>query len=102
MILANSIWYTSSVVPMASNQHEKIAVSYLIGTSLSLGIAWALMKPFGMAGAATALLFIDCSMVWLVLRVALRQLSDTPRAFAGSMLSIPNFGPLLRRAKNEA
>jgi hypothetical protein len=39
-------------------------------------------------------------MVGLVLRVALGQLSDTFGNFAGSMLSIPNVGPILRRTKN--
>jgi O-antigen/teichoic acid export membrane protein len=99
VVLANSFWGTSSVVPMASNQHEKIAVGYIIGTSLSLALAWALLKPFGTAGAAIALLVIDCSMVWLVLRVALRQLSDEPGPFARSMLSMPNFGFLFQLAK---
>jgi O-antigen/teichoic acid export membrane protein len=101
VILANSFWYTSSVVPMASNQHQKIAFGYMVGTLLSLGLALALMKHFGMVGAAVALLCIDCSMVWLVLRVALRQLSDTPGQFASSMLSIPDLGPMFRRAKGE-
>lgn len=100
VILANSFWGTSSVVPMASNQHEKIAVGFLIGTSLSIGLAWMLLKPFGTAGAAIALLVIDCSMVWLVLRVALRQLSDTAGQFARSMLTMPDFGLLLQYAKN--
>jgi O-antigen/teichoic acid export membrane protein len=100
VIVANSIWYTSSVVPMASNRHAKIAIGYVIGTFFSLALAWVLMKPFGMAGAAAALLVIDCIMVGLVLRVALGQLSDTFGNFAGSMLSIPNVGPILRRTKN--
>lgn len=99
VILANSFWYTSSVVPMASNQHEKIAVGYITGTFVSLGLAWALMKPFGISGAAAALLCIDCTMVLLVLRTALTQLSDTPSGFMNSMLSVPSFGP--RRSKGE-
>ncbi len=101
VVLANSFWYTSSVVPMAANQHEKIALAYMIGTLLSLGFAWPLMKRFGIAGAATALLCIDAAMVWLVLRVALRQLLDTPRAFTSSMLSVPSLGPLWRRMRGD-
>lgn len=90
VILANSFWYTSSVVPMAANQHEKIAVAYMVGTSLSLGFAWSLMAKFGTAGAAAALLCIDAGMAWLVLHVALRQLADTPAEFASAMFSVPN------------
>ena len=99
VILANSVWYTSSVVPMASNQHQKIASAYMIGTLLSLGLALPLMRAFGITGAAAALLCIDCSMVWLVLRTALTQLSDTFGGFARSMLMLPIFGPLPRRVK---
>lgn len=99
VILANSIWHTSSVVPMASNRHQKVALAYMIGAFLSLGLALPLMKAFGTAGAAAALLCIDCSMVWLVLRTALVQLSDTLGGFATSMLSLPTLGFLPRRAK---
>jgi O-antigen/teichoic acid export membrane protein len=75
---------------MAANQHEKIAVAYMVGTSLSLGFAGALMAKFGTAGAAAALLCIDAGMAWLVLHVALRQLADTPAEFASAMFSVPN------------
>jgi len=101
VIFASSFWGTSSVVPMASNQHEKIALGYIIGTSMSLALAWVLLKPLGTAGAAIALLVIDCSMLWLVLHVTLRQLSDSPVLFAKSMLSMPDFGFLIRYAKGE-
>ena len=99
VMLANSLWSTSSAVPLASNQHEKIAVAYMTGTLLSLGVAWISMRRFGPAGAAAALLCIDAAMFWLVLRIALSQLSDTPGEFAVSMLSIPKFGTLLQRLK---
>src|SRR5205085_441457 len=32
----NSLWFTSSVVHMASNKHEGLAISYLIAMSMSV------------------------------------------------------------------
>jgi hypothetical protein len=37
-------------------------------------------------------------MIWVVLRVSLRLLSDTPSEFGRSMLSIPNIGYLFQHA----
>jgi O-antigen/teichoic acid export membrane protein len=99
VIVANSMWYTSSIVPMASNQHEKIAVAYMVGTFLSLCTAYGLMKVISMAGAAMALLCIDACMLLLVLHVSLGLLSDTRREFAYSLLRVPNFRSISRLAK---
>jgi O-antigen/teichoic acid export membrane protein len=102
VVLVNSFWATSAVVALASNQHEKMAIAYVIGTSISLGLAWALMKPFGTAGAAASLLCIDLSMAWIVIRVALRLVADTPGGFLASMFTVPNLGGFLRREKGNA
>jgi len=57
--VANSLWYASSMVPLAINRHEKVALFYLgvAGTSLLLAI-W-LIPVFGLNGAALALLIIN-------------------------------------------
>ena len=65
VIIANSFWYTSSVVTIASNTHERVAVVFLIGTAASLAIARLLMPHFGLSGAAMALLR-DRHHCWLV------------------------------------
>jgi O-antigen/teichoic acid export membrane protein len=102
VVLANSMWYTSSVVPMATNQHHTIAVAYTVGTMSSLGLAWLLMHRFGLAGAATALLCIDAAMIGVVLRSSLQLLSDTPGEFAASMLALPRLGPILQVLRGDS
>ncbi len=97
--VANSLWYTSSVVPMSTNAHHRIAFAYLAGTSISLGLAYVLIQPLGIVGAALALLLIHASMSWLVLQTALRQVQDTLREFIGAMFTLPPLGRAWRQAR---
>jgi len=102
VVLANSMWCTSAVVPMATNRHHTIAVAYMAGTMFSLGLAWLLMHRFGIAGAAAALLCIDAAMIGVVLRSALQLLSDTPGEFGASMLALPRLGPILQVLRGDS
>jgi O-antigen/teichoic acid export membrane protein len=87
--IANSFWYTSSVVPMSTNEHRRIALAYVIGTAFSLALAWVLIPYFGVIGASLALLVIDAAMTWLVLGTALRQVGDHAGGFLGSIFTLP-------------
>jgi O-antigen/teichoic acid export membrane protein len=89
VIAANSFWYTSSVVTIASNQHERIAVFYFFGASASLGLAWVLMPYFGIRGAAMALLAIDVVVGWYVVRQSLATLREQVSDFAISLFRLP-------------
>ena len=92
VIAANSFWYTSSVVTVASNQHERVAACYLLGTSASLLLARGLMPHFGVSGAAMALLAIDLLVGWYVLSQSLSTLKERARDFAASLLCLPELG----------
>jgi len=92
VILANSFWYTSSVVTVASNTHERVAAVYLLGTAASLVIARLLMPSFGISGAAIALLAIDIVVGWYVLSRSLATLSENASDFSASMFRMPELG----------
>jgi O-antigen/teichoic acid export membrane protein len=89
VILANSFWYTSSVVTVASNTHERVAALYLTGTAASLVIARLLIPHFGISGAAMALLAIDIIVGWYVLSRSLTTLSESASDFSASMFRLP-------------
>jgi O-antigen/teichoic acid export membrane protein len=89
VIVANSFWYTSSVVTIASNTHERVAAFYLSGTAASLIIARLLMPRFGISGAAMALLAIDVIVGWYALSQSLSTLSERARDFCTSMFRLP-------------
>lgn len=88
---ANSLWYTSSVVPMSTNEHSRIAFSLVTFSTASLVVARLLIPSLGLPGAALSLLLIDVLMIFLVLRTSLRQLNDTLPQFLGGIFSIPRF-----------
>jgi O-antigen/teichoic acid export membrane protein len=90
--VANSFWYTSSVVTVASNTHERVAAVFLTGTATSLVIARLLMPHFGLGGAAMALLAIDIIVGWYVLTRSLTTLSESAREFYTSMFRLPQLG----------
>jgi len=91
VVVANSLWDTSSVIPMSINGHCRLAVMYSCVTILSLGLAWALMPWFGIAGAAVAVLVSDGWMAGTVLRTSLTLVGDSPKRFAASLVHVPSF-----------
>jgi O-antigen/teichoic acid export membrane protein len=88
-IVANSFWYTSSVVTIASNTHQRVAALYLAGTAGSLILARYLMPHFGISGAAMSLLAIDILLGWYVVRMSLTKLGDRVGEFGSALLRLP-------------
>jgi O-antigen/teichoic acid export membrane protein len=93
---ANSLWFTSSVVPMSTNTHHRITMAFVGLSLLSLGLGWVLVRQHGLTGAAVALSFTDIFMAYLVLKTSLRQLHETLGDFVRAILVFPF---LLRSAK---
>jgi O-antigen/teichoic acid export membrane protein len=91
VVVTNSLWDTSSVIPISINAHCRIALTYSAAAMLSLGLAWMLVTPFGTVGAAIALFATDGWMTWLVLRTSLRHVQDGFRKFVAAMFTVPQF-----------
>jgi O-antigen/teichoic acid export membrane protein len=83
---ANSLWFTSSVVPMSTNAHHRLAMAFAAASLGSVAIGWALIPVMGISGAAWALLVIEILMISLVLRTSLSQLQETFAGFAGGLV----------------
>ncbi|HEY3323837.1 MAG TPA: lipopolysaccharide biosynthesis protein [Planctomycetota bacterium] len=75
-VLVSSLWYSSAVVPMATNRHQKLAVFFLVTTLLSLALARFLVPAWNVSGAAYALLAGDLAMAVYVLYTSARQLNE--------------------------
>jgi O-antigen/teichoic acid export membrane protein len=89
VVIANSFWFMSSIVSIACNAHERVALVYLSGTAASLALACVLMPRVGLAGAAIALLLTDVLTGWYVVRTSLRLVQDGFSSFARSLFSVP-------------
>lgn len=97
-MLVSAFWFTSAVVPMAINRHQRMAVAMLAACLLSLALAWGLMRvpSLGLRGAAIALTVGDLLTALYVLRESLRLLDDNLGDFTASLL---DFTPLARMAR---
>ena len=91
-VLANAFWFTSFVVPIAWNRHQRQALVYVSVTLASLPIAYLLMKWIGLPGAGVSLLMMDLCMIAYVLTSSLRLLHDKLGDFALAMLRPPTLG----------
>jgi O-antigen/teichoic acid export membrane protein len=91
---ANSLWFTSSVVPMSTNEHHRLTLIFVALSLLSLGLGWLLVHQRGLSGAALALLVTDLTMNYLVLRTSLRQLQEKLGEFIRAIMSFSLSGPI--------
>ena len=100
-MVVSAFWFTSSVVPLATNQHQRMARAVLASTCLSLVLAWLLMhvSSLGLRGAVLALLAGDLFTAVYVLRESLSLLGDDFGDFARSMLDLSLLNRLWRRPK---
>jgi O-antigen/teichoic acid export membrane protein len=100
-MLISAFWFTSSVVPMATNQHQRMARVMLAATCLALALAWLLMRvhSLGLRGAAIALAAGDLVTASYVLRESLHLLDDNMVAFTRSMLDLSVVPQLWRKSK---
>jgi O-antigen/teichoic acid export membrane protein len=87
-IVGNAFWSTSLVVPSATNNHQRLAVVFVLASALSLALTVATLPILGLAGAASAVLMIDLVMSVAVMRVSLRLVHDRGPDFLRSQLAV--------------
>jgi O-antigen/teichoic acid export membrane protein len=90
VIIANSFWNTSSVATMASNNHQRIAAAYFAATAAATVVGYLLLQRFGLSGAAMALLIVDITVGWFVVKSSLTQLDESLRQFLRALLRVPD------------
>jgi len=89
VVIAYSLWSTSSTLLAAINQHQKLALWYLFGTSITVVLTYVLARYFGLLWAAASLLVSEIVMNLYVLPASLRLSHDTFPAFVASMFHYP-------------
>jgi O-antigen/teichoic acid export membrane protein len=102
VVIANSLWSTSSTLLAAVNRHQKLAAWYLFGTSVTVVLTYVLAKYLGLYWAAASLLVSEIIMDLYVLPASLRLSHDTFEGFFASMLHYPQSlrpGALLARLR---
>ena len=90
-LLVSSLWYTSSVVPLSTNNHKDMAKVLLISSILSLALSWGLMRlPWlGLRGAAIGLVLGDLINAVYIVRASLKLLDERLPDFLSGIVQIP-------------
>jgi O-antigen/teichoic acid export membrane protein len=88
-VIIYALWSTSSTLMTATNQHQRLAVIYLIATAVTCAVCFGAAWAAGLYGAAAALLLADLAMNFYVLPASLRIAHDTFGGFMASMLHYP-------------
>jgi O-antigen/teichoic acid export membrane protein len=91
VVVLYALWSTSSVLMTSTNQHQRLATYYVIGTGLACTLCYFLAHAFGLYGAAASLLVSEIVMNLYVVPASLRISQDTLPAFLASLLHYPNF-----------
>ena len=84
-----ALWSTSSTLMTATNQHQKMAVVYVIATAVTCAVCFFFAYWKGLYGAAASLLLSEFAMNFYVLPASLRIAHDTFPAFIASMFTFP-------------
>jgi O-antigen/teichoic acid export membrane protein len=82
----NALWLTSSVVHMASNQHEGLAKRYLLACVLSVVTCYILSYFQGIEGAALSTIVSDLVLIPYVVSQSLILTEDNWKAFFPGVL----------------
>jgi O-antigen/teichoic acid export membrane protein len=91
VVVFYALWSTSSTLVAATNQHQKLAMYFVIATSITIVFTFVLARHYGLYGAAASLLISEIIMNFHVLPNSLRLTQDTFPGFLASMLKVPGF-----------
>jgi O-antigen/teichoic acid export membrane protein len=77
----NALWFASSVVHVASNQHEGLAARYLLASLVTAVACLGLTNLYGVQGAAASTVVTDLILIPYVVRRSLQLTGETWSSF---------------------
>jgi O-antigen/teichoic acid export membrane protein len=79
-------WLTSGSILFSTNRHQRVGLIYTIASGAILGVAYLMVKAWGIDGAAWSVFVLSVLMLVVVTRDSLRATGDTAGARALSLL----------------
>jgi O-antigen/teichoic acid export membrane protein len=89
VVVLYSFWSTNSTLMTSTNQHQRLASYYILGTGLGCVLCYFLARAYGLYGAAWSLLVSEIVMCIYVVPACLRIADDSFPAFAASLIHFP-------------
>jgi O-antigen/teichoic acid export membrane protein len=99
VVFFEALWNVSSSALLASNRHNRLAVFYMIVTSMTVLAAFPLAKTWGVLGATSALLAGSMVMCFIVIHMSMNVLAERWSVFARSLLNMDEFRVMMMRLK---
>jgi O-antigen/teichoic acid export membrane protein len=90
VVVFYALWSTSAMLMTSTNQHQKLATYYILGTSLTCVFCYVFARVWGLYGAAASLIISEIVMNLYVVPACLRIARDTLPAFLASLLHYPH------------
>jgi len=91
VVVLYALWSTCGTLMTSTNQHQRLATYYILGTSVACVLCYVMARAYGLYGAAASLLISEVVMNLYVVPACLRIAHDTLPAFLTSMLHYPQF-----------
>jgi O-antigen/teichoic acid export membrane protein len=95
VVVLYALWSTCGTLMTSTNQHQRLATYYILGTSVACVLCYVLARAYGLYGAAASLLINEILMNLYVVPACLRIAHDNLPDFLASMFHYP---PSLRPA----
>jgi O-antigen/teichoic acid export membrane protein len=89
VVVLYALWSTSGTLMTSTNQHQRLATYYILGTSVACVLCYVLARAYGLYGAAASLLINEIVMNLYVVPACLRIAHDTVPDFLASMFQYP-------------
>jgi O-antigen/teichoic acid export membrane protein len=90
VVIFYALWSTSATIISATNQHQRLATYYILGTSLTCVLCYFFARAWGLYGAAASLLASEIVMNLYVLPESLRIAQDNLPDFLAGLLHYPH------------
>jgi len=85
----NVLWQTSWVVLMATNQHQKITLAFIVSAACGLLLGTLVIPVLGVNGAGLILVLAELPMLFIAISSALQLLNDQWSGYLKSIFSKP-------------
>ena len=86
VLIVESLWNTSSVVLMAVNKHQSMAITYVFLSTLSIGLTSMLISIYGVLAVCFSLFFVFIVLEIYTLNSVINRTNDNVRSFCLSLL----------------
>lgn len=87
--VANAFWAATSVAPLATNTHGRIAAAFLVSSGISIVLAAGLLRSFGILGGGLALVVTELGIASFVTKDSLATMQTPALRFAAGMFRLP-------------